>query len=99
MHLNSYNCELCHLPTKETVTHLFLECPFAKFCWNLINIQIPDKASFPQVNLHFRNQLNCEFFMNAVIIMCWTIWGARNNLIFKGIGPDLQSRKLLLIRR
>jgi hypothetical protein len=31
--------------------------------------------------------------MNTVVIMCYTIWGARNNLIFRGIGPNLQDSK------
>jgi hypothetical protein len=30
MHLESYNCVLCHLATEKTVTHLFLECPFCQ---------------------------------------------------------------------
>jgi hypothetical protein len=79
-------------------SHLFLECPFAKSCWNLIDIQIPDQASFPQVCLPFKDQLNSEFFMNAVVVMCWTIWNARNNLIFNGISPTIQASKAAFIK-
>jgi hypothetical protein len=34
MQVQSYNCELCQLATEETLNHLFLECPFARSCWN-----------------------------------------------------------------
>jgi hypothetical protein len=38
MHLDSYNCVLCNLSEEETVDHLFMYCPFARDCWDLLNI-------------------------------------------------------------
>lgn len=73
MHLETYNCELCQLATEETLHHLFLECPFARSCWGILNLDIQPQSSFPEVILYFRDQLNSEFFLNAVILMCWTI--------------------------
>lgn len=32
----------------------------------------------------FRIQLNSRFFMETIILICWTIWIAKNELIFKG---------------
>ena len=94
MHLETYNCELCQLATEETLHHLFLECPFARSCWGILNLDIQPQSSFPEVILYFRDQLNSEFFLNAVILMCWTIWGPRNDVIFRGIGPNIHSSKL-----
>ena len=30
---------------------------------------------------------------SAIILMCWTIWGARNDLLFSGISPNIQVCK------
>lgn len=32
MHLDSFSCVLCQLNVEETVTHLFLDCSFARSC-------------------------------------------------------------------
>jgi O-antigen/teichoic acid export membrane protein len=47
-----------------------------------------------------------QFFLTAVVLICWTIWTARNDLIFKGIQPSLtharrlfSSEMLLLMHR
>jgi hypothetical protein len=44
--------------------------------------------------------------MLAVILMCWTIWTSRNDLIFKGIPPEIGTARgfflneiLLLVHR
>jgi len=37
MNLDSYICELCSLLVEETSQDLFLDCPFAKMCWGIIN--------------------------------------------------------------
>jgi hypothetical protein len=45
--------------------------------------------------VHLRSVLHSQFFMTVVIPMSWTIWTARNDLIFKGIPPNLgRSRSL-----
>jgi len=36
-----------------------------------------------------REQVNQNFFMMMVILMCWAIWTVRNDQIFKGIPPDV----------
>ena len=55
---------------EETIAHLFLECSVARDCWSLINLTV---ISSP----------NCV--MEIIIIMCWCIWGLRNDFIFRGI--------------
>jgi hypothetical protein len=45
------------------------------------------------VLISFRQQLNLSFFMDVIIIMSWSIWMARNDFIFNGQQPSLQSAK------
>ena len=90
MQLQSYNCELRRLATEETLNHIFLESYFARSCWNILNLNFPAHASFHEVTLRFRDVLNSELFLNAAIIMCWTIGGVRRDSIFNGIGPNIQ---------
>lgn len=89
MQLPSYTCVLCLQDTEETCCHLFLHCPFAVHCWQIINVNIPQHLEFPEIAFHFRASLNSQFFMSAVILICWSIWTTRNNLIFKGIPPSI----------
>nr|TKW29958.1 hypothetical protein SEVIR_2G001800v2 [Setaria viridis] len=35
--------------------------------------------------------IHVQFFMEVIIIMCWSIWMARNDWIFKGIAPSVQD--------
>lgn len=91
-----YNCVLCLATIEETMEHLFLQCPFAQQCWDILNLQIAnpqDPISTPE---SFKIQLNLPFFMDIVIIMCWCIWMARNDLIFRGIQPSVPHCKDLL---
>jgi len=91
MHLDSYNSVLCDLLEEESVHHLFVDCPFARMCWDIINVDIPLSCSFPELTSQIKIQLNTQFFMEAIILLCWTIWTARNDLIFKGIRMNLMD--------
>lgn len=42
MELPSYNCVLCMPNTEESMEHIFLQCPFAQQCWNLLHLHITD---------------------------------------------------------
>lgn len=88
MALDSYHCALCNQLTEETAYHLFVDCAFAKMCWDIIGIDISSDTPFPELVSLMRVQLNSSFFMEAVILMCWTIWTARNDLIFRGEGRN-----------
>jgi hypothetical protein len=88
--LPSYDCVLCQLQLDETLEHVLLCCPFAISCWNLLHLAIPACEPF-DVLQSFKTQLNVSFFMDVIIIMSWTIWMARNDLIFRGINPTLQA--------
>lgn len=91
MQLDSYNCVLCNQLVEETVEHLFVDCPFARMCWDILNIDIPVDSSFPELSAQLKIQLNSQFFVEAIILLCWAIWTARNDLIFKGVSLNLHG--------
>jgi hypothetical protein len=85
MHLPSYGCVLCLLDPEETLNHLFLECAFARECWALIGLTVVSDPD-PLVRFEsFKSQLHTKFYMEIIIIMCWSIWAVRNDFIFIGI--------------
>ena len=89
MLLQDYNCVLCNANVEESLTHLFLDCPFAAQRWAMINIQISQQLD-PFQNLQsFKDQLGVPFFMEIIILMCWEIWKARNDLIFREENPNI----------
>jgi hypothetical protein len=88
MHLPSYSCVLCSINHEETVDHLFLECDFARSCWSLIGLTIISSPDPFQRFQSLGQQLNVAFYMEIIIIMCWSIWISRNDLIFRGRQVD-----------
>lgn len=92
--MQDYNCILCNSASEESLVHLFILCPFAVQCWAWLQIQV-DHNNDPFLNLqNFKEQLQVPFFMEIIIIMCWAIWKARNDFIFRQINPSLQSTKV-----
>jgi hypothetical protein len=83
-HLPSYACVLCVHNQEETMEHLFLQCDLARECWALIGLAVSNFPNPYQIFEDFRSQLNVSFFMEIVIIMSWSIWAVRNDVIFKG---------------
>lgn len=94
MELESYDCVFCVNSTEETVQHLFLQCPFAAQCWQNIQIEAPGNTLFPETVSQIKEQMQSQFFMATIILMCWSIWKARNNLIFEGVQPSIMAVKL-----
>jgi hypothetical protein len=97
MYLQSYNCALCSNSAEETVDYPFLHCGSAKNCWSLIGLTVPHSHGPFQILEAFRAQLNAPFFMEIVIIMCWSIWTVRNNWIFRGEEASTQQCKHIFI--
>ena len=82
---------MCYvLQTEETQFHLFLDCPFAQRCWEILNLQIIH-VDPPQIIDSFSNQLGIPFALDVIIIMSWCIWMARNDQIFKNIATSISS--------
>lgn len=63
MHLESFDCVLCDSPAEEEVDHLFLHCDFAKDCWNLVGLTVPQDQGPFQILESFKDQLNVPFFL------------------------------------
>jgi hypothetical protein len=95
MSLQSYNCVLCDESVEETVQHLFLHCSFAKQCWNLLGLSVPSAMQPFQILDLFRRQLNVQFFMEIIILLCWGIWMSRNNCIFRNIEASVEGCKAI----
>jgi hypothetical protein len=89
MHLPSYDCACCTLDVEETLSHLFLTCPFAQICWLKLNVIFIETDPFLAME-EIKTQLHCSFYMEVVILFCWSIWMQRNDFIFKGIPPSLE---------
>jgi len=97
MQLPSFNCVLCPINTEETVDHLFLECDMAKTCWGLIGLTVINGPDPFQRFESFRSQINTSFFMEIIIIICWSIRTVRNDIIFGGI-PTSSMRCLEIFK-
>ena len=93
MELHDYNCVLCNQITEESVFHLLIGCPFATACWNWLGLQINHQGDLLHWLESFRGQLHVPFFMEIIILMCWTIWQMRTGLIFNNRPPSLQQAK------
>lgn len=93
MLLQDYSCVLCISSDDESQDHLFLACPFALQCWAWINLQIDANLDAFQNLQNLKDQLHVPFFMEIIIIMCWVIWKARNDAIFRQLPPCFQRLK------
>lgn len=98
MDLDSYCCVICNGIIEETTDHLFADCHFTRMCfWEVINAEIPLGGGYPDLVLQLKNQLNSQFFMETVILMCWAIWKVRNNLIFNGEAISFMAVKQFFV--
>lgn len=93
MDLPSYNCVLCAADIEENMHHLFLQCPFAQQCWSLLHLHISDPTDLHSSLDSLNAQLHVPFFMDIVVLLSWSIWMARNDLIFRNVPPSLQNVK------
>ena len=87
MQLPSYDCACCTLDVEETLSHLFLTCPFAQVCWIKLNVIFVETDPFMALE-EVQNQLQIPFHMEVIILYCWSIWMQRNDYIFKGVPPS-----------
>jgi hypothetical protein len=95
MELQSYNCVLCHLNVEESLQHLFLDCPFAIACWNLLGLAHLIQGNLIDSVFLFKTQISRPFFMEIIIAMFWAIWTARNDVIFRNLHHSVQAAKIV----
>ena len=93
MVLDSYSCELCILQREESLKHLFFRCRFARNCWASIGVHYPVHLSPRQLIKRIKRCLNVPFYMEIIVLMCWSIWTQRNNWLFNGIDPTVDNCK------
>nr|TKW00212.1 hypothetical protein SEVIR_8G093200v2 [Setaria viridis] len=93
MHLESNVCEMCIHQKRETATHLFLRCNFAKACWNSIGISFVSTRSSVHIFNQIRRHLNASFFMEIIILMSWSIWTTRNDWTFNNVDPSISGTR------
>jgi hypothetical protein len=91
MNLQDYNCLLYNNRIQESLFHLLISCPFVQACWNQIGIHVNPQDDLFHCFRKFRRQLQVPFYMEVIIIMSWTIWQMRNNLIFNNKPCSLQE--------
>jgi hypothetical protein len=95
MYLPDYNYVLCHLNIEESLHHLFLECPFAMSCWNMLSLAQLIQGNLLNTIPLFKNQIHRPFFMEIIAAMFWGIWSVLNDVIFRNQNHSLQAFKLV----
>lgn len=106
IHNNTSCCILC-LKELETVDHLFFKCPEAwkiwaawRKLWDIFWVSPPDPSTFFLAwnSMHFVKQ-NCEIWKMSFFAIVWSIWLARNEVIFNGSNWDsVQTFEIARIR-
>ncbi|CAL9001769.1 unnamed protein product [Prunus brigantina] len=95
-------CPLCknHM---ETINHLFFECQFAMNIWRCTHFFPKDaQQNFDGIEwlalLPHTKASNGPNVLSKALLLCWQIWEASNNCIFKDIVPH-PARALLVAGR
>lgn len=84
-------CVLCSLQHRETLFHLFFQCPFSKRCWRKIGISWNTSLEFFQMLVLARLRFRGKGFLEICFIACWHIWKQRNAKIFQNVNPTFDS--------
>uniref|UniRef100_A0ACD5TJN6 Uncharacterized protein n=1 Tax=Avena sativa TaxID=4498 RepID=A0ACD5TJN6_AVESA len=94
-HLDSGSeCVLCSQNSLETSDHLFLDCPFAKCCWDFCRISWQSGNSMSDIFMKAKNDFEGPNFLEVAICAAWNIWKERNGFIFEGKRPSFTSWKV-----
>uniref|UniRef100_A0A803P924 Reverse transcriptase domain-containing protein n=1 Tax=Cannabis sativa TaxID=3483 RepID=A0A803P924_CANSA len=76
-------CPFCGI-FAETECHLFVSCNFAWACWNYAGLAATSRdATSLRMWLSDTFQLVSGEATGRVVMLCWAIWAARNDLIWK----------------
>ena len=81
MVLEDYGCAICATGIEESVEHLFLRCLFAVQCWRTLGLNSTRNIEPLLLMEVFKSRLNVPFFMEIIILMCWSIWGSCNEYL------------------
>ncbi|KAM6562205.1 hypothetical protein CsatB_022203 [Cannabis sativa] len=78
------NCPMCDV-FAETEWHLLVACDFAWSCFNVAGLAAVARDSFSSLLPWLEataNSVTSEM-MGRVIMLCWALWAARNDLVWK----------------
>ncbi|XP_062021273.1 uncharacterized protein LOC133737793 [Rosa rugosa] len=67
----------------EDLNHLFFSCPFAANVWRSAAITNTDFQNFEEWFLSWFRKDYQKSTTENLLLLCWKIWKARNNLIFR----------------
>ncbi|KAF5800838.1 putative reverse transcriptase zinc-binding domain-containing protein [Helianthus annuus] len=89
IHVEDSVCPLCN-SEEESADHLFISCYVASVIWNAVSswCKIPCIFAFSIKDLfgvHSNlkvSERKKEAVQGFILIVCWSIWRARNNLVF-----------------
>jgi hypothetical protein len=73
MILQSYKCATLNYSQEETLYHLFLDCPFANACRDIVCSKRTKNMAISQTFLDIKEKLNVPFFMEIIILAAWSI--------------------------
>jgi hypothetical protein len=93
-YLENYNCVMGQCNTKETLEHLFFECPSAAAWWFSLGIVWNEEAQIQHKIILARNAFPFPFFMEIFMVAAWCLWNERNAIIFNRRMPSVSSCKI-----
>ncbi|XP_060964965.1 uncharacterized protein LOC115719088 [Cannabis sativa] len=82
--LTDNKCPMCGV-FAETELHLLVSCQFAWVCWEFSGFNAADRNSNSLLSwLSFNATQMDNEKLCRVVMLCWVIWSARNDLLWKG---------------
>jgi hypothetical protein len=78
-------CVSCYHP--ETIQHLFFDCHFARFLWQVVQVSlnIGTPTSVEHLFSDCANGVGNRFkkiILVGAAALCWALWTSRNNMVF-----------------
>ena len=98
MQLDSTTCVLCNAEDMEDMTHLLFTCPLSQGFWWTIGFEWNSDLDIHNMVMDANHRYKIRYFMEIVILGCWSIWNQRNGMIFDGIPCSINECKYDFIR-
>jgi hypothetical protein len=77
---------------------LFFECNFSERVWNYLQINWTHGQEVQMILSATKLSFGKPFFMEVLILSCWSIWKQRNGQIFQGERPTFSGWKRNFLR-
>jgi len=89
---------MCNAGSEEDIIHLFFDCPFARSCWQALQIQWTADNELCSKLINSRTINAHMLFMDIFLIASWEIWKLRNDKIFNQ-GIPTRTRWIFNIKK